>query len=575
MPVESIYPQNFSAAGRSKAADVYFANPSTRKLAEFFEAKGLPALKQEDQREQWYDDWLSHQAAHQLYCSVLPSANGNGVEFDLPTYCRFLEVFGYFSPAHGYSLQVTSLSLFAILMGTNSALKQEALAALKQGNLLAFGVSEKDHGADLLANEFTVRELAEGRFVASGKKYYIGNVNAASIISIMAREGDAAGRRSVPILFALRPKQSKAFGSVKKIRTLGVRSAFVGEFEVKDHQFPPSDVIARGRDAWNAVFGAITLGKFFLAFGSIGICEHALREASSHLNQRTLYAKPAMEMPHLRFAMAQAYARLMAMKLYAYRTLDYVQAASTAERRYLLFCAVQKAKVSTEGVKVVAQLSECIGAKGFESDTYFEMALRDVQLFPGLEGSTHVNLEMAAQFVPRYFAAVAMKPADVRSLSIANGAAHENSYLINARGGALSTIVFANYLLAYERLIAIPNVHLFAEQVKAFESFIQENNAQRGAEKNLQADLLLGQCLATIAYAQLIAENAIHLSVPPQIVSAIFHLLINDLTCIAIAVASSGQFDAVSVDIFLRNTSVVPKTAPGDWDFISRRAATS
>jgi arginine decarboxylase len=68
------------------------------------------------------------------------------------------------------------------------------------------------------------------------------------------------------------------------------------------------------------------------------------------------------------------------MKLYGYRALDYVHAANERDRRYVLFCAVQKAKVSTEGVKVMALLSECIGAKGFESDTYFEMALRDAHL---------------------------------------------------------------------------------------------------------------------------------------------------------------------------------------------------
>ena len=67
------------------------------------------------------------------------------------------------------------------------------------------------------------------------------------------------------------------------------------------------------------------------------------------------------------------------MKLYAYRALDYLHSCPRRGPPLSSLCAVQKAKVSTEGVKVVAHLSECIGAKGFEADTYFEMALRDVQ----------------------------------------------------------------------------------------------------------------------------------------------------------------------------------------------------
>ena len=43
------------------------------------------------------------------------------------------------------------------------------------------------------------------------------------------------------------------------------------------------------RQAWDAVFGTVTLGKFFLGFGSIGICEHALDEAAGHLNRRIVY----------------------------------------------------------------------------------------------------------------------------------------------------------------------------------------------------------------------------------------------------------------------------------------------
>src|SRR5207249_5151165 len=111
------------------------------------EAKGLKQLKEEDRDEQWYGDWLAYQAAHRLYASVLsPKQYASGqCEFDLLSLTRFLEVFAYFSPAHGYSLQCTLLGLFPILMGCNKALKKEAVAALEAGGVLALGVSEKEH----------------------------------------------------------------------------------------------------------------------------------------------------------------------------------------------------------------------------------------------------------------------------------------------------------------------------------------------------------------------------------------------------------------------------------------------
>src|SRR4029079_4636940 len=133
-------------------------------LLQFFEAKGLPALKDEDRREQWYADWIEFQAAHRIYARGLAPRqfSTHGFDFDLLRYARFLEVFAYCSPAHGYSLQVTFLGLFSILSGTNIALKQEAIAALESGNLLAFAISEKNHGSDLLANEFTITDSPDG-----------------------------------------------------------------------------------------------------------------------------------------------------------------------------------------------------------------------------------------------------------------------------------------------------------------------------------------------------------------------------------------------------------------------------
>src|SRR2546423_1337580 len=148
-PVQSMLPQVFSPAAPSSAA--YVTDPLIRKLIEFFEAKGLAALKEEDRVAQWYDDWIAFQAKHRLYAGLLaPKAySTSGSQFDLLRLTRFLEVFGYFSPAHGYSLQVTFLGLFPILMGSNDALKHRAIAALEAGELFAFGVSEKGHGSDL------------------------------------------------------------------------------------------------------------------------------------------------------------------------------------------------------------------------------------------------------------------------------------------------------------------------------------------------------------------------------------------------------------------------------------------
>lgn len=574
----AIYPQTFSLSASSDAADVYLNDPAARKLAEFFEVKGLPALKSEDQREEWYADWLAYQAEHRLYASLLaPKAHSAlGTQFDLLRYARFLELIAYFSPAHGYSLQVTFLGFFSIMMGSSTPLKQEAVRALEAGGIFALGVSEKQHGSDLLGNEFTVTDAGPGKLIASGSKYYIGNCNAAAMISILAKHHDGRSngrvRRAPMVLLALRPAQSRGFGNVQKIRTIGVRSAFVGAFDVKGHELPETDLIAQGRDAWDAVFGTVTLGKFFLGFGSIGICEHAFAEAAHHLATRMLFGKPVLQMPHIRSLSAQAYARLAAMKLYAYRALDYVHAATADDRRYLLFNAVQKAKVGVEGVKVMALLSECIGAKGFESDTYFEMALRDAQLIPGLEGSTHINLGVTAQFIPMYFARGAADLAAPPSLAAGEIASEENAYLMEAASTSLNAIAFPRFLKAYGPLMSIPNVRLFVRQARRFALLVRKPRTKKLLAAGTETALTLGQCMATIAYGQLVAENSVRFSIEPELVAAMFHGIISDMTASALALAAFDPLDAVS-KLLIRRLVAIPRTRSTDWDFVSERVA--
>jgi len=336
-------------------------------------------------------------------------------------------------------------------------------------------------------------------------------------------------------------------------------------------------VIAEGRDAWEAIFASITLGKFLLGFGAIGICERAFGESAEHLHRRVLYGKPVSAMPHIRSITAQAYVRLTAMKLYAYRALDYVHGATEADRRYLFFNAVQKAKVSTEGVKVIAMLSECIGAKGFESDTYFEMALRDIQLIPGLESSMHVNLALTAQFLPQYLNGSASLP-DPRSLIANENASGENPYLFQASTGNVNAVEFARPLRAYDAVSEVRNVRIFTRQIEAFRLFVkgrwprQGSSGMRLAESTVSQPL--GECLAIIAYGQLIAENASLQSIPAQIISAIFHLLVLDMNAAALSLTSRA--DLQSNDRFLiRRIVRLPRTATADWDFVADRIARS
>ena len=48
-------------------------------------------------------------------------------------------------------------------------------------------------------------------------------------------------------------------------------------------------------------------------------------------------------------------------------------------------------------------LWDIIAAKGFEKETYFEMAAKGIRALPKLEGTVHVNMALILKFMKNYF----------------------------------------------------------------------------------------------------------------------------------------------------------------------------
>ena len=99
---DALYPLHFGASNLAGARE-YLQDRRVQLVVDFFRDKGIEALKQEDQREAWYADWMSYQAKNRLYAGLLSPAHysSGGSCFSLAKLTRLLEVFAYFSPAHG------------------------------------------------------------------------------------------------------------------------------------------------------------------------------------------------------------------------------------------------------------------------------------------------------------------------------------------------------------------------------------------------------------------------------------------------------------------------------------------
>src|SRR5258705_12191805 len=117
---------------------------------------------------------------------------------------------------------------------------------------------------------------------------------------------------------------------------------------------------------------------------------------------QSLYGSPVAVSSRCRTTVVDACVRLIAMKLFSQRSVDYFRRARLDDRRYLLFNPMTKAKVTMEAETVLRALHDVIAAKGYEKNTMFREVSQLIGTLPRLEGTVHVNVGLVLKFMPNY-----------------------------------------------------------------------------------------------------------------------------------------------------------------------------
>ncbi len=493
----------------------------------WFEKRGKARLKEADHEREWYGDFLEFIGQegifHELLCP--PEYGGPNSRWDTWRNMEFNEILGFYGLAYWYTWQVSILGLGPIWMGDNEAVKKKTGQFLKDGGIFAFGLSEKEHGADIYSTEVALHPQEDGTWLARGSKYYIGNANEAALVSVFAR---FAGSDEY-VFFVVDPKHEK-YECVKNV----VNSQnYVAEFTLHDYPIGEADILCRGREAWDTSLNTVNVGKYNLGWASIGICTHAFHETINHASKRRLFDHTVTDFPHVQQFFVDAWCRLMGMKLFATRAGDYMRSASLEDRRYLLYDPMVKMKVTTQGEEVVNLLWEIMAAKGFEKDMYFEMAARDIRALPKLEGTVHVNMALIIKFMKNYF----FKPGSYAPVPEMKDPVHDAFLFAQGPTKGLGKITFHDYKPVYAAE-NLPNVAVFRSQISRFKQLLMAARPSKEQAKDFDFLLILGELFTLVVYGQLLLEaRPIH-AIDDDVTDQIFDFMIRDFSKFALQLYS-------------------------------------
>ncbi|NVN89470.1 MAG: acyl-CoA dehydrogenase [Desulfuromonadales bacterium] len=497
------------------------------KTIDFFENKGLKKLRADWRRKVWNYDFVDFMKDNQIFATLMTPEGYGAPDSRWDTYrnCEFSEITAFYGLTYWYTWQVSMLGLGPVWMGNNEELKRKTAKLLQDGEVFAFGLSEKEHGADIYSSDMMLIPQADGAYKANGDKYYIGNGNEAALVSTFAKMSDTDDY----VFFAVNSKHP----NYDCVRSVVDQQNYVAEFALHNYPITDADIMQKGPKAWDDMLNTINVCKFNLGFCAIGLCTHAFYEAIDHAANRNVYGMFVTDFPHVKKMMTDAYCRLIAMKLFAERASDYMRQANADDRRYLMYNPMVKMKVTREGEDVMNLLHEVIAAKGFENEPFFEIAKTELPMLPKLEGTVHVNMALVLKFLKNFL----FNPKEYPEVPRRDDPVNDTFLFDQGPTRGLGKIQFHDYNIAYDAC-SLPNVEIFKEQIKLFKTMLTKAPPSDEQTKDVDYLLALGEILTMVAYGQLILENRKHYEVEDDLADEIFDFMVRDFSKYALNIYS-------------------------------------
>ena len=511
-----------------------------RATIDWFEQRGKAKLLEDYHGKVFYADFLDFAAKERLFATFFtPAADAAGdadKRWDTSRNAALAEILGFYGLNYWYPMQVTVLGLGPVWQSANPVTRARAAAVLEAGGVGAFGLSERGHGADIYSTDMVLTPDGNGGYLANGGKYYIGNGQNAGVVSVWGRIDGIEGQDQYVFFFA-----DSAHPNYHVIKNVVPAQMFVSQFELGNYPVSADDIMHTGEQAFSAALNTVNVGKFNLCFGGIGMAAHSLYEAITHAHNRVLYGKPVTDFPHVRREFVDAYCRLIAMKLFSDRAIDYFRTANADDRRYLLFNSVTKMKVTTEAQRVIALLADVVAAKGFEKDSMLAVDKLDIDGLPKLEGTVAVNLALILKFMPAHL----LMAQDCPEVPTRTGAADDEFLWQQGPARGLGKVRFHDWRAVYAGAADRPNVARFTEQAEELVQLLLTAPPKGEQIADMDLQIALGELFTLVVYGQLVLEQAEIVGLDRDVLDQIFEILVRDFSVAAIELhGRAGVTDA-------------------------------
>jgi alkylation response protein AidB-like acyl-CoA dehydrogenase len=287
----------------------------------------------------------------------------------------------------------TLLGAMPVWLDGDAHARARAAARIRRGEQISLAVTERAHGADLLAGELTA-EPDGSDWVLRGEKWLINNATRSSALCVLARTDPGGGPRGFS--FFLVEKDQLAAGTwrpLPRARTHGIRGADISGICLSGARVPATALLGEAGHGLDTALRGFQVTRTLCSGLSLGALDAALACTAAFADERKLYAARMAEIPAVRAGLADAFLDLLVCEG---ASLVACRAVHALPEQMSLISAVVKYFVPVTVQAAIDRLAVLLGARahlrGEHWSGVFQKIRRDHAVVPLFDGSSFVNL---------------------------------------------------------------------------------------------------------------------------------------------------------------------------------------
>ncbi|MFK4085007.1 acyl-CoA dehydrogenase family protein [Kribbella sp. NPDC020789] len=382
---------SYDPFGPARDLDRYLGDPSDPAVA-FSYAKSLEL----DEREEFPEASCAALTSWGLNEYFVPAGHGGR----LHSYEQLLHLIRLvarrdMTVAVGYGK--TFLGAVSAWVAGTPRQRADLAARILDGTQVAWALTEREHGSDLLASELAATPGAGG-FQLTGEKWLINNATRGRLVAVLARTDPEGGPRGFGVLLV--DKDQLAPGTwrcLPKVRTHGIRGADISGIAFTDARLPTAAHLGAPGSGLEVVLKGLQLTRTMCASLALGAGENALRIASAWACSRRLYGRRLADLPAARRVLLDAYTDHLCAEAVAVVSSRMIH---WRPEELSLASAAVKYLLPVQAEASVAALGRLLGARSIFADADFQKVARDARIVSLFDGSTVVNLHAVVNQFP-------------------------------------------------------------------------------------------------------------------------------------------------------------------------------